>query len=163
MLGKADFINKVVHVLKNNNIGKFSPKQKCTLHVSNDEGDRHDFKIETKGKLLYFDYEDIRYMMKAVGAILADHIRRGDTVFLPEIGKFDIRTLKARESYSIAEGKVTFIPESYLIRFTPSAPMQDAVKAYTAYKRHLEAAEAEDMLTVNDDDASEDEVDDYGD
>lgn len=158
MLSKTDFINKVVSVLKKNGIGKYSPKQKCTLHVSNDDGDRHDFKIETKGKLLYFDYDDIRYAMKAIGAILADHIRRGDTVLLPEIGKFELRTIKARQTYSIKEGKVTFVPESYTIHFSPFTSLQEAVKSYTGYKRQLEAADAEELLAVD-----EDEVDEYGD
>lgn len=161
MLHKADFLNKIADVLRDNGIGKELPKQKTTLHITSDNGDAHDFRVVQKGKVVPYSYDDLRVMCRAIGAVIEDSIKRGETVYVPDIGKFAVHKIKARHTYSVNAGEVKFIPETYTIRFTPCEKMQKAVQSHTEMQRFINATTAEDLLKAADEDDGE--IDDYGD
>lgn len=70
---------------------------------------------------------DMVKIVKATLEAIYDALRKGKTVYLPYIGKFEVKEAKARET--VLNGQRYVVPAHRKIHYVPSAPLKRAHKA----------------------------------
>lgn len=84
--------------------------------------------IAELGRRLGESPEDVSAVVSALGSVLADAMKEGDTVAVPGFGNFEPKKRNERESVHPSSGKRILIPPKLTIVFKPSTLLKQKTR-----------------------------------
>ena len=129
-MNKKDYINKVVDVLKANDIRKPVSAQRMVLHISDDNGNQSDFVIKKAEKGLLFTAGDVSVMLDAFLAVAEDAIRHGEDINIHGFGTLGVHHRAERQTKHPETGEPITIDARYVPKFNFGNTLRMAAKVY---------------------------------
>lgn len=127
----TEFVKKVAEVLRDNNITKSINIPKTVFTISDKNGNKKDFAVESpKGEVKY-TIEDVNKIIEAAYAVIEDSIKRGEDISFHGIGRFCIKKVKGQICKAPGNGQWYEIPSRYVAKFKPGAALRMAAQFYT--------------------------------
>ncbi len=129
-MNKKELINKVVDVLKDNDIRKPISAQKTTLHISDDNGNKSDFIIKKSERGLLFTTNDITSILDAFLAVIEDSLKHGEDITIHGFGSLGVKHRAARQTKHPDTGEVVDVDARYIPKFNYGNTLRMAAKVY---------------------------------
>ena len=129
-MNKKNLVDKVVSVLRDNDIRKNVASQKTTLHISDDDGNVSDFVIKKAESGLLFTGRDVSYILDAILAVVEDSIKHGEEVSIHGFGSLGVHQRAARQTKHPLTGEAVDVEARYVPKFNFGNTLRMAAKVY---------------------------------
>lgn len=128
---RPDFVRAVCDDLRENGKKKpvFVPKQ--VFHISDDEGNSHDFTLKQCNKSAIYTIEDVSNVVEASLRVIADVLKSGDTIYIKGFGGIGLHYRKPRTSMNFATGERVVAPGRFVPRLIAGSELKRCAKFYT--------------------------------
>ena len=127
---KRDLVQQVTAELRDSGYRKPVTVPKHVLHVSDDEGNQKDFVIKQSDRNTYLTLQDVSKTVDAVFSVIAESIRRGESVSIPGFGKFGVKYRQPRATKMVGTDEWITIEGRYVPSFSFGKELQMCAKAY---------------------------------
>ena len=135
MMWRKDLVRRIAEVMREKGIRKSVTYPKHVFHVSDDEGNRQDFKVKQIDKTVLYTAEDIEAMLDTMTYVIGEALRRGEDVSLVGFGRFGVKYRPPRTfANNLNEGEMVSIPGRYYPYFTVG---NDLVRCAQVYDQSL--------------------------
>lgn len=156
-MNKGELIKNVVDVLRENNIKKPISVPKQVFHISDDEGNKKDFRIKQTHKTAIYTKEDVTRIIDACMYIIGESLKKGDPVSITGFGSLGLKYRKPRTAKDFNTGEEISIEGHYLPKFNSGKDLRMCAKVYElSLKDRLQQPEPiydeSDEMTENDGD-----------
>lgn len=158
-MNKKDLIQQVASEVRDSGFRKPVTIPKHVLHVSDDEGNQKDFVIKQADKTTVLTIQDVAQTLDAFFSVVADAVRRGETVAIPGFGKFGVKYRQPRATKMVGTDEWITIEGRYVPYFSFGKELQMCARSYEKQIKD------EEMLSQNpfsDFDDFEDDADNEG-
>ena len=129
---RKELISNITSMLRDNNIRKPISVPKHVFHISDDDGNEKDFVVKKTDKTAIYTVEDVDAIIRAFELIVADAIKRGDTVSIRGFGSFGLHYRKARTAIHPDTGENVVVPARYVPKFTFGNTLRKSARVYEA-------------------------------
>lgn len=129
-MNKKELINRVVDVLKDNDVRKHIAAQKTVLHISDDSGNVSDFLIKKPERGLLFTNGDITEIINACIEVVEDAMKHGEEVYIHGFGSLSLNHRAATVTRHPDTGEVLNIDAHYVPKFSAGHDLKMAAKIY---------------------------------
>lgn len=140
-MNKVQFVSRVYHTLRDNNIRKSIPLKKAVFHISDDDGNVADFSIRQDNKRVLFTTEDITNIIDACVVVVADALKHGEDVSVRGFGTIGVRKRAARAVKKFGTEEWCEAVGGYVPKFTFGDTLKIAARLYDTTQEGSDAPE----------------------
>lgn len=127
---KKDLIGRVVSVLQSNGVSKKISTPKQVFHISDDEGNHKDFVVRKTDKEVFFNANDVAFIIDACLSVVEDAIKHGEEVTLHGFGTLGLYHRAARKTKKVGTDEWIDIDARYVPKFVSGNNLKIAAKLY---------------------------------
>lgn len=127
---KKDLIGRVVSVLQSNGVSKKISTPKQVFHISDDEGNHKDFVVRKTDKEVFFNANDVAFIIDACLSVVEDAIKHGEEVTLHGFGTLGLHHRAARKTKKVGTDEWIDIDARYVPKFVSGNNLKIAAKLY---------------------------------
>lgn len=142
---KRDLIERTAAAMRERNIRKSITVPGHTFHISDDEGNRKDFKVRQTDKSVLFTKEDVAAVIEACMDVIQEAVRTGEEVSIHGFGKLGLKYRKPRTVTNVLDGSPVDAPGGYVPRFISG---NELIRCAQLYTQSIEDRKINDPLPV---------------
>lgn len=165
-MNKKAVVDRVVEILKSNDIRKPVQGKKVTLHISDDEGTTRDFSVRVPAKSLLLNGGDVEPVLNAFFAVVEEALKNGERVYLHGFGTFGLdyrpeRTTRLMQMGPNGKMQSSSIPVTVEARYVPKFKFGNELRMAARTYGLLVKDKTNSQLPVFEDDIEDDDDDDF--
>lgn len=158
---KKGLVEKTTELLRERDVTKPITVPRHVFHISDDEGNEHDFSVRQFGKTVHYNSDDVSIILDTLLEVVQDTLRHGESVIIFGFGGLELKYRKPRTTYNVYTNDPVEIPG----RYTPKLVVGNALRQCGVfYNASLEDGKyTDDALYGSDYDEEEEEIEDADD
>lgn len=129
-MNKKELTERIVSLLRDNDVRKNVAAQKTTLHISDDRGNSSDFIIRRSERGLQYTNKDVSAILEACLLIVEDAIKHGEDISIHGFGTLGVHQRAARTTVHPASGEPVQVSARYVPKFNFGNTLRLAAKVY---------------------------------
>lgn len=129
-MNRMEFVRRVAHEMRENNMRKPVSTPKHVFHISDDEGNSKDFVIKKSDKSVLYTVDDVEAVVNTCIDVIKEVIQTGEPISIKGLGTLGLHHRKARRTVHPETGKPVEVAARYVPKFSFGNDLRRCAKIF---------------------------------
>ena len=129
-MNKAELVNTVANLLRENNIKKPVHLPKRVFTITDNEGTERVFPVKPIDKEVLYTVDDVKVILDMITEVITDNVKHGVETSIYGLGVFETYLRAGRMTKTVNTGELVKVNPKYVPRFVVGTDLKRAALVY---------------------------------